>query len=61
VYDTSAFAHWAEVLGRDDLVPGIFGENFTVEGMPDDEVCVGDTRRPDHRVKARMSRSAARG
>jgi ferredoxin-NADP reductase/MOSC domain-containing protein YiiM/ferredoxin len=45
VYDRSAYEHWSELLGRDDLVPGHFGENFTVEGMPDDEVCVGDRYR----------------
>jgi ferredoxin-NADP reductase/MOSC domain-containing protein YiiM len=45
VYDRSAYEHWSEVLGREDLVPGHFGENFTVEGMPDDEVCVGDRYR----------------
>src|SRR5918992_755367 len=45
VYDRSAYEHWSEFLGRDDLVPGNFGENFTVEGMPDDEVCVGDRYR----------------
>jgi MOSC domain-containing protein YiiM len=37
VYDISAYEYWSDVLGRDDLVPGHFGENFTVEGMPDDE------------------------
>jgi ferredoxin-NADP reductase/MOSC domain-containing protein YiiM len=45
VYDRSAYEHWNEVLGRDDLAPGHFGENFTVEGMPDDQVCVGDRYR----------------
>jgi ferredoxin-NADP reductase/MOSC domain-containing protein YiiM/ferredoxin len=45
VYDRSAYEHWSEFLGRDDLVPGHFGENFTVEGMPDDVVCVGDRYR----------------
>jgi ferredoxin-NADP reductase/MOSC domain-containing protein YiiM len=45
VYDRSAYEHWSEVLGRDDLVPGHFGENFTVDGMPDNEVCVGDRYR----------------
>jgi ferredoxin-NADP reductase/MOSC domain-containing protein YiiM len=45
VYDWSAYEYWSEFLGRDDLVPGHFGENFTVEGMPDDEVCVGDRYR----------------
>ena len=29
-------------LGRDDFVYGQFGENFTVEGLGDDEVCIGD-------------------
>jgi MOSC domain-containing protein YiiM len=32
-------------LRRDDLADGHLGENFTVEGMPDDEVCVGDRYR----------------
>jgi MOSC domain-containing protein YiiM len=45
VYDRSAYEHWSEVLGRDDLVRGHFGENLTVEGMSDDEVCVGDRYR----------------
>ena len=41
VYHQSAYEHWSQVLGRDDLAPGHFGETFTVEGMPDYEVCVG--------------------
>lgn len=45
VYDRSAYEHWSEFLGRHDLVPGHFGENFTVDGLPDDEVCVGDRYR----------------
>ena len=45
VYDRSAYEHWTEVLGREDLAPGHFGENFTVEGMPDEEVCIGDRYR----------------
>lgn len=36
---------WEEKPGRDDLTPGQFGENFTVEGLPDDEVCSGDRYR----------------
>ncbi|MGZ0199515.1 MOSC domain-containing protein [Streptomyces sp. RM1] len=27
------------------LTFGIFGENFTVDGLPDDEVCIGDRYR----------------
>ena len=45
VYDRSAYEHWSEFLARDDLVSGSFGENFTVDGMPDEQVCVGDRYR----------------
>ncbi|SDZ25141.1 MOSC and FAD-binding oxidoreductase domain-containing protein [Herbiconiux ginsengi] len=45
VYQKQSYEHWAEFLGRDDLTPGAFGENFTVDGMPDDEVCIGDRYR----------------
>lgn len=36
------YTHWSRELGRDDLHPGKFGENLTVEGMPESEVCIGD-------------------
>ena len=42
VYQSEAYRFWRDRLGRDDLRPGHFGENFTVEGLADDEVCVGD-------------------
>jgi ferredoxin-NADP reductase/MOSC domain-containing protein YiiM len=42
VYQVESYRYWAAELQRDDLVPGHFGENFTVEGLPDDEVCIGD-------------------
>jgi MOSC domain-containing protein YiiM len=45
VYDLSAHRHWERELGRDDFVAGQFGENFTVEGLADDAVCVGDRYR----------------
>src|SRR4029453_14486747 len=45
VYQTESYRYWAEVLGRDDLEPGHFGENFTVDGLPDGEVCIGDRYR----------------
>jgi MOSC domain-containing protein YiiM len=45
VYDISAYRHWERELGRADFVNGQFGENFTVQGLPDDEVCVGDRYR----------------
>ena len=42
VYQIASYDHWRAQLGRDDLDYGQFGENFTVDGLPDDEVCVGD-------------------
>lgn len=45
VYQNDSYRYWAEELGRDDLAPGQFGENFTVDGLPDDEVCIGDRYR----------------
>lgn len=45
VYQNASYRYWADELGRDDLTPGQFGENFTVDGLPDDEVCIGDRYR----------------
>jgi ferredoxin-NADP reductase/MOSC domain-containing protein YiiM len=45
VYQIEAYRYWSERLGRSDLVHGQFGENFTVEGLADDEVCIGDRYR----------------
>ena len=42
VYQTESYDYWSRVLGRDDLQPGNFGENFTITGLADDEVCIGD-------------------
>ena len=36
------YAHWERELGREGFPHGQFGENFTVEGMTDEEVHVGD-------------------
>ena len=41
-YSHENYDYWARELGRNDFAVGQFGENFTVEGMLDDEVCVGD-------------------
>ncbi|BBZ76366.1 sulfurase [Mycolicibacterium anyangense] len=45
VYQVDSYRHWAQFLGRDDLTYGHFGENFTVDGLPDDDVCIGDRYR----------------
>jgi ferredoxin-NADP reductase/MOSC domain-containing protein YiiM len=45
VYQLDSYRYWSDELHRDDLGPGHFGENFTVDGLPDDEVCIGDRYR----------------
>src|SRR3954471_395711 len=45
VYQLDSYRYWREHLGRPDLTAGDFGENFTVDGLADDEVCVGDRYR----------------
>ena len=46
VYQIDSYRYWHDFLGRDDdFVYGQFGENFTVDGLADDEVCVGDRYR----------------
>jgi len=45
VYQMDSYHHWERFLGRSDFTFGQFGENFTVEGLPDDEVCIGDRYR----------------
>ena len=45
VYQLEAYRYWERELGRNDFEYGQFGENFTVEGLADDEVCIGDRYR----------------
>ncbi len=45
VYQIDSYRYWEHELGRHDFVYGQFGENFTVEGLADDEVCIGDRYR----------------
>jgi ferredoxin-NADP reductase/MOSC domain-containing protein YiiM len=45
VYQIESYRYWQRELGRDDFTYGQFGENFTVEGLADDVVCIGDRYR----------------
>src|SRR5689334_3154271 len=45
VYQIDSYRYWQGRLGRSDFIYGQFGENFTVEGLSDDEVCIGDRYR----------------
>jgi MOSC domain-containing protein YiiM len=67
VYSLDHYAAWSRELGRSDLVPGIFGENLTVEEMVETAVKIEDIyrfgtavlqvtkpRAPCYRLVARM-------
>jgi ferredoxin-NADP reductase/MOSC domain-containing protein YiiM len=45
VYQIESYRYWQDQLGRDDFTYGQFGENFTVQGLADDQVCIGDRYR----------------
>jgi ferredoxin-NADP reductase/MOSC domain-containing protein YiiM len=45
VYQIDSYHYWQRQLGRDDFTCGQFGENFTVDGLSDQEVCIGDRYR----------------
>jgi len=42
VYSWKNVEHWRKFLQRDDLHPGSFGENLTVDELTDTEVSIGD-------------------
>lgn len=45
VYQSESYDFWKTYFGRTDLRAGHFGENFTVTGLADDDVCIGDRYR----------------
>src|SRR6476469_4688715 len=45
VYQLDSYRYWQDQLHRDDFTFGQFGENFTVEGLGDDDVHIGDRYR----------------
>jgi ferredoxin-NADP reductase/MOSC domain-containing protein YiiM len=45
VYQMDSYHYWERFLGRNDFTFGQFGENLTIEGLLDSEVCIGDRYR----------------
>jgi ferredoxin-NADP reductase/MOSC domain-containing protein YiiM len=45
VYQLDSYRYWDNQLQRHDSEYGQFGENLTVEGLADNEVCIGDRYR----------------
>jgi MOSC domain-containing protein YiiM len=44
-YAAAHYPGWRAELGRPDLPHGAFGENFTIDGLSEQAVCVGDRYR----------------
>ena len=42
VYPAEHYPYWTQTMGLSDLQPGSFGENFTIEGLLETDVCIGD-------------------
>ena len=42
-YSGDHYPAWRADLGVDEMGPGAFGENFTVTGLAEGDVCIGDT------------------
>jgi len=45
VYSAAHYTYWRETLQIADFSFGAFGENFTVDGLDESNVCIGDTFR----------------
>ena len=45
VYQIESYEYWQKFFGVDDFELGQFGENFTIDGLSDAEVCIGDRYR----------------
>lgn len=45
VYQVASYRYWEQVLHRSLTEYGMFGENLTVDGLADDQVCIGDRYR----------------
>jgi MOSC domain-containing protein YiiM len=45
VYQIDSCHYWERQLGRDDFTCGQFGENFTIDGLSDQEASIGDRHR----------------
>jgi MOSC domain-containing protein YiiM/ferredoxin-NADP reductase len=45
LYQAESYRYWEQQLGLEPLEYGAFGENFTITGMADDQVCIGDRYR----------------
>ena len=43
VYPSEHWFHWSGILPQRQMIGGEFGENFTLEGLTEADVCIGDS------------------
>ncbi|AUT62626.1 MOSC and FAD-binding oxidoreductase domain-containing protein [Paraburkholderia terrae] len=49
-YQVDSYRHWQVFLNRKEFGFGQFSENFTIDGLPDREVCIGDVYKIGHAI-----------
>jgi MOSC domain-containing protein YiiM len=54
VSQIDSYRYWQNHFRRSDFTYGPFGENSTVEGLPDAEVCIGNQYRVSEAVRRSM-------
>lgn len=57
-YPIEHYDHWAHTTHRDDWSPGTVGENLTIRGFDETQVCIGDVLRI---ARARLQVTQPRG
>lgn len=54
-YPQEHYAYWQQQLGKDTLAAGTFGENLTVSGLLETEVCIGDILQIGDKVQLQIT------
>lgn len=54
-YGAAHYPAWRQTLHLPDLPYGAFGENFTIDGLTESDVCIGDTWQVGDRVIVQVS------
>lgn len=54
-YPLEHYAHWQQYLDKDKLPAGTFGENLTVTGLLENDVCIGDILRIGNKVEVQIT------
>jgi len=56
-YDVGHYPLWREELGKPEMEYGAFGENFSVEGFSDENVCIGDIWKVGNELRLQVTQA----